>query len=433
MKPFNNISDLIANFKVNPRADKQDAILSDAIKLQKQRSSSPSAENKWKHIMKNNITKLATAAVILIALLLTFNHNGVSPDGATVAWADVVKQLNNHEKYKCRQRVIVDNGTDMPTMEVIHVNLSLRRQEVEDGTIHIIDMQNEDAIVVEMIPEKHKATVTKMLGYGPKKDPDIIDMVKRFDQESTERLGTKEVDGKKLYGFRHKPNEHNEFTVWVDTGTKLPVEIELRHPKMKNMIYMDNFEFDFEYDPADFSTKVPEGYEVETIINDYRPVEPKQISANEIQAGLNHTAYTIGKLPWVTDIMTVQTIDPLGSQAISYITALKTIDDNIILLIQGNYYDTGRMIWIFNQQLVLESGPEMKVYTHPNSKIYAKYFLESFAKDMPDFAEFELSDQRQTRMITMPDEVVIGVVANSPVTEEKLKDLVNSLAPVQSE
>ncbi len=50
---------------------------------------------KWRFIMKNNLFKLAAAAVILIALILTFSYNGASPDGATIAWADVMKSIDN--------------------------------------------------------------------------------------------------------------------------------------------------------------------------------------------------------------------------------------------------------------------------------------------------------------------------------------------------
>ncbi|MHC4890079.1 MAG: zf-HC2 domain-containing protein, partial [Planctomycetota bacterium] len=250
----------------------------------------------WRKIMKSRIAKLAAAAAIIITILFGLKFTG-GPDVANVAWAEVVEQINNYTKYKCRQRIVREQGPEYPTMQVYHLNLSQRRQEVEDGSIHIIDMQGTDAITVELYPDQMKATVTKLIGFGPRKDPHIIEMVKRFEQESTERLGTKKQNGKILHGFRHQPNKYNDFTVWVDPKTKLPVEIELKHPQAGQTIFLDEFEFDFELDPSAFSTDVPDGYEVKTIIQDYRPVEPKQITAEDIRTGLNHTAYTIKKLP----------------------------------------------------------------------------------------------------------------------------------------
>ena len=408
-------------------------IIQNAIAAYKKTNQANNLTGKWRCIMKHKLTKLAAAAVIIIALIFAMNQNGVTPDGASIAWADVVQKLNNYEKYKCRERVVRENGPKHPTMDVYHINLSLRRQEVEDGSIHVIDMQNEDAVTVELNPNTMKATVTKLLGFGPKKDPDIIDMVKRFDQESTERLGTKEVNGKKLYGFRHKPNEHNDFTVWVDSISKLPVEIELKHPTAGQTIFLDEFEFDFEYNPADFSTEVPEGYDVKTIISDYRPSGPKEVNPSYIKSKINHTAYTVGKLEWINKTIHIETTDPLGSKNKNYLTGIKTNDNNIIILVQGDYYDADIMTWLKDQDLILETNNGRKIKTHPRGKDYARYFLEGFAKDMPDFAEFEISDQRQTRMIAMPNGAVVGTVANMPIAEDKLKALAESLTAIDTD
>lgn len=75
-------------------------------------------------------------------------------------------------------------------------------------------------------------------------------MVKRFEREPDEKLGTKKLNGRTLHGFRHRPNEYNDFTIWVDSETKLPVEIELNHPTVGQTIFMDQFEFDFELDES---------------------------------------------------------------------------------------------------------------------------------------------------------------------------------------
>ncbi|MFH1614649.1 MAG: hypothetical protein ABIG61_06165 [Planctomycetota bacterium] len=386
----------------------------------------------WRIIMKSRITKIAAAAVIIIAILLGINQFGGSVDMAGVAWAEVVEQINLHTKYKCRQRVVREKGPQLPTMDVYHMNLSLRRQEVEDGSIHIIDMQAKDAVTVELYPDQKRATVTKLIGFGPKKDPDIIDMVKRFEQESAERLGTKKQDGKVLHGFRHQPNKFNDFTVWVDAETKLPVEIKLIHTQAGQTIFLDEFEFDFELDPSAFSTNIPDGYEVETIIHDYRPVEPKEITAQEILGKLNHTAYAVEKLPWMGKIITMETLDPLGSRSKVYITGIQINDGNMIIMAQGNYYDAKRMVWIPKQQLVLESPSGVKLYTHPNGSIYAQRFLESFAKTNLGFFDIKnLSEERFTRMIVMPDGTVMSLSANRQINDKKLREFVESLIEIK--
>ena len=377
--------------------------------------------------MKSPVTKLATAAAIIIAVSISIHYLG----GSSVAWSQVVEQISSHTRYKCRQRVVREQGPQVPTMQIYHLNLQQRRQEVEDGDIHIIDIRGEDAITVQLYPNQKKAIVTKMIGFGPKKDPHIIEMVKQYEKEPTERLGTKKVDGKILHGFRHRPNEHNEFTVWVDPDTKLPVEI--KHLKTGQTIFMDQFEFDFALDPSAFSTDVPDGYETENLTLDYRPTEPKEITAEDIRTGLNHAAYTVEKLPWMKKIIMIETIDPLGTKAIVYITGIQSNDGNMIIIVQGNYYDIKRMVWIPNQQLVLETPLGAKLYTHPNGALYAQYFLEAFAEAKPEFFSMEnLSEERFTRMIVLPDETVMSFSANKKISDEKLQELVESLKEIKA-
>ncbi len=390
----------------------------------------------WRTIMKSPITKLAAAAVIIIAILIGVHYLGGSIDGASLAWSQVVEQISSYTKYKCRQRVVREQGPQRPTMQVYHLNLQQRRQELENGDIHIIDMRGKDAITVELYPAQKKATVTKLIGFGPRKDPHIIEMVKRFEQESTERLGTKKKDGKILHGFRHLPNEHNDFTVWVDPDTKLPVEIELKHVGQGRTIFLDEFEFDFELDPSAFSTDIPDGYEVKTIIQDYRPVESKEITAEDIRSGLNHTAYTIEKLPWIKRLIIMQVVSPLMRVGKVYLTGILSDDDNNIIIDQSNTrsdYKDAMMKWMLKEELVMETPSGAKLYTHPRGSDYARIYLESFAKANPEFFDIKnLSEERFTRMIVMPDGTILGLSANKKMSNEKLQELVESLIEIKA-
>jgi hypothetical protein len=386
-----------------------------------------------KRIMKNLTTRIAAAAAIIIAILIGMNYYSGSIDVTSVAWSQVVEQISNYTRYKCRQRVVRQQGPPVPTMQVYHLNLQQRRQEVENGDIHIIDIRGEDAITVQLYPNQKKAIVTKMIGFGPKKDPHIIEMVTQYEKEPTERLGTKKADEKILYGFRHRPNEHNEFTVWVDPDTKLPVEVEIKHLKTGQTIFMDQFEFHFALDPSAFSTDVPDGYEIENLTLDYRPTEPKEITAEDIRTGLNHAAYTVEKLPWMKKIIMIETIDPLGTRAKVYLTGIQIDDGNRIIIVQVDYYDLARMVWIPDQQLVLETPSGSKLYTHPNGSEYARYFLEAFAEANPEFFSTEnLGEERFTRMIVMPDGVIVGLSANKQMNDDKLQELVESLAEIKA-
>jgi len=384
-------------------------------------------------IMKSPFTKIATAVAIILIAGIGIHYLGGSLDGASVAWSQVVEQLNNYTKYKCRQRVVREQGPQRPTMQVYHLNLQQRRQEVENGDIHIIDMRSENPITVELDPAEKKATVTNLIGFGPRKDPHIIAMVKRFEQQSTEKLGTKKVDGKDLQGFRHSPNEHNEFTVWVDPDTKLPVEIEIKHLNRGQTIFLDDFEFDFELDPSAFSTDVPDGYEVKTINQDYSPVEPKQITPEDIRAELSHTAYTAEKLPWMEKMVIMQIVNPLMRMGKTYVIGMRSNDGNMIIIVQGNYYEEERMVWIPKEQLVMETPSGVKLYTHPRGSEYALAFLKGFATVNSEFFNIEnISEERFTRMIVLPDRTILGLSVNKQMSDEKLQQLVESLKEIKA-
>ncbi len=386
-----------------------------------------------KFIMQSKITKIAAAAVIIIAAIIGIYQFGGSIDGASVAWADVVEQINNYTKYKCRQRVVREKGPEHPTMDVYHLNLSQRRQEVVNGDIHIIDMRGEDAITVELKTSEKKAIVKNLIGFGSRKDPHIIAMVKKFDKESTERLGTKEVNGKTLQGFRHSPNERSEFTVWVDPKTKLPVEIELKHLKSPfgQTIFMDEFEFDFNLDESAFSTEIPDGYEVTTINQDYRKIESNVITSEQLRDSIGHTVYAVKQLDWINKHVIIQTPNPLGLRSRSYLSVFKADNGNTILLMQGDYYTLEIMVWMQKQEIVLVTDSGRKLYTHPNGKIYAEEFLKAAAKTVPDYLDTEdISDERFTRMIEMPDGIVVALVSNKKLDDEKLQELVEALTEI---
>jgi outer membrane lipoprotein-sorting protein len=431
------VSRLNIDDKANPahRENLRQQMLSAFDKSTHQREPQLSFLSLGRIIMQSKITKLAAAAVIIIAAIIAIHYLGDTT--TNVAWAQVTEQIKNHTRYKCRQRVVREEGPQVPTMQVYHLNLQQRRQEVEDGSIHIIDMRGVDAITVELYPAQKKAVVTKIIGFGPRKDPDIIDMVKRFEQQSTERLGTKKVKGKILQGFRHKPNKYNDFTVWVDPDTKLPAEIELKHPQAGQTIFLDEFEFDFELDPSAFSTDIPVGYEVKTIIEDYRPVESKIITAQDIRNGLNHTAYTIKKLPWIKKFIIIQTGDPLmAGKGKVYMTGILSDDSNNIIIDQSNtHYDykEALMEWILKEQLVMETPSGAKLYTHPKGSEYARLYLEGFAKANPEFFDVKnLSEERFTRMIVMPDGTIMGLSSNKQISNEKLQELVESLIEIKA-
>jgi hypothetical protein len=85
-----------SNITVNSKVD--DRIVNDALtafgKYEKIQSTS-SEQNIWRIIMNIKITKFAAAAIIITSVIVSINYLGGLPDGTSVVWANVTRQLND--------------------------------------------------------------------------------------------------------------------------------------------------------------------------------------------------------------------------------------------------------------------------------------------------------------------------------------------------
>jgi len=98
MKPPEDIEKLIVETRIKPRSEMRSKVLPDALKVQEELNVQNRAGVSfitWRTIMKSPITKLAAAAVIIIAVLIGINQFGGSIDGASVAWADVAERFES--------------------------------------------------------------------------------------------------------------------------------------------------------------------------------------------------------------------------------------------------------------------------------------------------------------------------------------------------
>jgi len=212
-------------------------------------------QSKWRRIMQLRITKLAIAAVILIAVGIYFL--GGSVDGASVALADVLEQIREFRPYRCRVVVEQDNK-QVHTYTLERLSLSQRREVRSDGTIMVIDLSIPKKLFLDT---KRKQAHEHRFDMEPKRDFNLLALVNGMQERTAEELGMKTIEGHKAKGF-HTANQFNDLTLWADIHTKLPVLFQIIHVKAGRKIILDQFEFDVPFDKALFSTTAPEGYTV---------------------------------------------------------------------------------------------------------------------------------------------------------------------------
>ena len=67
----------------------------------------------WRIIMKSRITQCGAAAVIIIGIGLGLNFFEISPDGASIAWAQVARQLERAQAYSHRAIIKIEGKPKM--------------------------------------------------------------------------------------------------------------------------------------------------------------------------------------------------------------------------------------------------------------------------------------------------------------------------------
>jgi outer membrane lipoprotein-sorting protein len=215
-------------------------------------------------IMRSRITKLAAAAVIIIAILTAIQFLGNPIEG--IAWADVVRPI-------LTARTVVFNvfmveGENVPiTSRVMNMGTQRFRSEVlsPDGktvqVIVIVDYNTSE--MLELFPKQKTAVLIELKDF-PEKPKNLLETVRNNITElqndpnfSVEPLGEKEIDGQIAKGFR-ATGPDGEMTVWADPETALPVRMEHKWRQMQ--FICTDFEFDVEMDESLFSMEIPEGY-----------------------------------------------------------------------------------------------------------------------------------------------------------------------------
>jgi len=268
---------------------------------------SPRPFNIWRTIMKSRITKLAAAAAIVIAVLISINQFGGSIDGASVAWANVVK---NVEQAKVVIFRLTTSTTGMPDSEILVYDSSeygSRMDVCVDGKIatRIYSPQDKNVFIV-VIPEAKRYTRTSFTEEQRRqmreREKDPREFVKLFLSVDHTELGRTTIDGIEVEGLEvDSPKvgggmfESAIGRLWVDVKTELPVRMEIEglsaSGKIQTKMVMDTFRWDEVLNASDLEPNIPADYilQAETKMADVD--EDKVIGGLRFFAGLTDGRY----------------------------------------------------------------------------------------------------------------------------------------------
>ena len=253
---------LVANGKVLAQSKLEDKVLNQIVREENVRlkaGAKAGAGLKLRRIiMKSTITRIAAAAVIIIAVLIAVHQFG----SGTVTFADVVKPILNARTVIFD--FIVGEDETGPFMHEIVVGSRIRRTISNlPNMTSIIDL--ESAKILALDTEAKTAIYIDIKGQLQEKTRSYIEFVRKVlmelkDSPNVEELGEQEFDGQKTIGFAARgPNE--QVTIWANPKTAVPIRVELRLGKL--FVIMKNFKFDVPVDDSLVSMDVPEGYTLE--------------------------------------------------------------------------------------------------------------------------------------------------------------------------
>ncbi len=216
----------------------------------------------WRTIMKNPITKLAAAAVIIIAVLAGIHFFGDSVNIAGSAYAEVVERLQNARTLT--YTVESNSGIEyMPsiTMEIAFKEPGYMRMSTPNGYVSIIDSIQGKGLTI-LPPKKQfiEMEISNLQNDPAQQNINVIEKLRSLPERADEQLGTREIDGREVQGFRIT-EEGLIKTVWIDIQTRDLVLVEMEFLNAPGMSgTMSNFQFDVVLDDSLFNLTPPDGY-----------------------------------------------------------------------------------------------------------------------------------------------------------------------------
>jgi hypothetical protein len=298
MRSSENIERFIKNVCYKASAEMHKKTLNDALKAHsKSRKVEWAAahSNIWRTIMTSKITKLSSAAMIIIAVMAGIIHFGGSIDGSSIVFADVLRSIQEANSALWReQRTMSCSGHEIDFLNTDVVRRfsseygSTEEMYSADGwLLHHVYWLTQEGARIEVAPlfRQYKRTELTEAEREVWSQVNIEAAIEKFLKlEQPKKLGRKKIDGVEAEGFELRDSEIAGAFVpvtfdslvarlWVDVETSLPVRYEAelvisdRHitfftggKAVEVKVIGDEFQWDVEFEPSIFEPNIPPDY-----------------------------------------------------------------------------------------------------------------------------------------------------------------------------
>lgn len=294
MKPPEDIKKYFKNATVSTNQEKHEAIFKNILNAQKHTNEQEPGYSRIKlgrFIMKSPVSKIAIAAVVIIACTIgitMFDKTG------SVALGDVLAQIEKYKAYMYEMNAnaqatqSVGDQTINTDME-IHGTILLSPEHGMKMNMETYEKNREQKIsqqmyflyaeksllmimpdqktYIRMAIDEARIIEAKTQNYDPKT------MVEQILKCGYDVLEQKTIDGIKVQGFHTNDPKYQggifknvDITLWVDIQTQLPVQMTMEYEmdtsvqKMSMSGIIDNFQWNVSVDDKEFQPQIPEDY-----------------------------------------------------------------------------------------------------------------------------------------------------------------------------
>ena len=229
----------------------------------------------WREsIMRNRIVQVAAVVAIFAGIVIVSRHLGVSPDGARVAWGELLSKVENVPVVTYKMKITMDYPQGRQWMDESDVCVGKeyggRIDSYKDGQLYMIKYLVPARKALFIVHPQLKRYLERTLS-----DEEVAGIVKQQDPrqwlqqilaEDYSSLGRSEIDGIEVEGIEAKPREKEILRLWVDVKTNWPVRIESEGKMMNegqlrpSHIVLDHFQWDAEIDTSQFEPVIPADY-----------------------------------------------------------------------------------------------------------------------------------------------------------------------------
>jgi len=296
MRPAENIENLIKNINIDTNAKIDEEVLGEVVEAfekSKAKNTSATEQNIWRIIMKSKITKIAAAAVIIVAVILGLTITD-GPDIASVAWSEVI------EKVEQIPALTFDMTTEISYPGNKAISIQSENYVAGDyGTKSSLYMNGEVIVVKYRLPNKNLAYIIRpkdktymridlsdehaAKGQDPDDPRTWLKMILSGDYHE---LGRDNINGVAVEGIEcNRPemtgDENGVMRLWVDVETNLPVRIEIEKLGMEagqmrpHKFVMENFQWNVELDESVLEPNIPNDYKLREVQKNSQQVEQK--------------------------------------------------------------------------------------------------------------------------------------------------------------